>query len=52
MLYVREDISVKLLSHDFCPTESSFVELAYIKRNGSLTALITPIGVKLENILT
>ena len=52
MLHVREDISVKLLSHDFCSTESSFMELAYIKRNDSLTALIIPVGVKLENILT
>ena len=46
ILYVREDIPVKLISHDFPSTKIFFVEINlytyYI--NGSLTALIISIN--------
>ena len=49
MLYVREDIPSKLLNHDFSSAES-FIKTC-IKRNGSLTVLITSARVTLVNIL-
>ena len=40
LLYVREDIPAKILSHDFAASESFFVQIFFIKGSGSLTICI------------
>ena len=51
MLYVREDIPPKLLSHNFHSAESFLLKATFKKKNALLAVAMTPTRVILVNIL-
>ena len=48
MLYVREDIPAKLLSHDFPSAESFFIEINLYKKKGLINCSYNPYRSNIE----